>query len=241
MTAPVFLLRPLPETSRLLLDGSEGRHAATVRRLRAGERVDVTDGEGRLAECVVSSAERGRLELDVLAPHLHGSTAAAHRRRAGAGQGRAVGARRRAAHRGRRRRDRPVGGTALRCVVGAGQVRAPVGASGGRGSQAGPPRPVAGDRRRPRPRPRCSVGSAPLRQPSSCTRRRTAAGRSAPCRPTARSSSWSAPKAASLTTSWPASKPPVRARVRLGPSVLRASTAGCAAAAVILAATDRWK
>ncbi len=65
MTAPVFLLRPLPDASRLTLDGAEGRHAATVRRLRVGERVDVTDGTGNLAECVVVSAARDHLELDV--------------------------------------------------------------------------------------------------------------------------------------------------------------------------------
>lgn len=67
MTAPVFLLRPLPEADRLTLDGPEGRHAATVRRLRAGERLDVTDGEGRIAECVVASVAKERLELDVVA------------------------------------------------------------------------------------------------------------------------------------------------------------------------------
>jgi 16S rRNA (uracil1498-N3)-methyltransferase len=78
MTAPVFFLRPLPETGRLTLDGAEGRHAATVRRLRAGERVDVTDGEGRLAECLVAEVGRGELQLDVVSrsyvpaadPHL---------------------------------------------------------------------------------------------------------------------------------------------------------------------------
>ena len=67
LTAPVFLLRPLPEGTHLLLDGTEGRHAATVRRLRVGERIDVTDGCGELAECVVATAARDRLELDVLA------------------------------------------------------------------------------------------------------------------------------------------------------------------------------
>jgi len=65
MTAPVFLLRPLPTSDRLTLDGPEGRHAATVRRIRAGERVDVTDGAGQRAECVVAEAGRDRLELDV--------------------------------------------------------------------------------------------------------------------------------------------------------------------------------
>lgn len=67
MTAPVFLLSPLPDADRLTLDGPEGRHAATVRRLRVGERIDVTDGEGRVAECVVAAAARDRLELDVKA------------------------------------------------------------------------------------------------------------------------------------------------------------------------------
>jgi len=38
-----------------------------VRRLTAGERVDLTDGEGQLAECVVTRAGRGELELAVRA------------------------------------------------------------------------------------------------------------------------------------------------------------------------------
>lgn len=53
----------------LVLDGPEGRHAATVRRLRPGERVDLTDGAGLLAECVVAAAEPGALRLDVVARH----------------------------------------------------------------------------------------------------------------------------------------------------------------------------
>jgi 16S rRNA (uracil1498-N3)-methyltransferase len=67
MTSPVFLLRPLPAADRLTLSGPEGRHAATVRRLRAGDRVDVTDGAGELAECVVATAAPDRLELAVQA------------------------------------------------------------------------------------------------------------------------------------------------------------------------------
>jgi 16S rRNA (uracil1498-N3)-methyltransferase len=65
VTAPIFLFRPLPGSDQLTLDGEEGRHAAAVRRLRAGERIDVTDGEGRVAECVVAAAARDRLELQV--------------------------------------------------------------------------------------------------------------------------------------------------------------------------------
>jgi 16S rRNA (uracil1498-N3)-methyltransferase len=49
----------------VVLAGPEGRHAADVRRLTAGERVDLTDGAGLLAECVVTGAQRGTLELVV--------------------------------------------------------------------------------------------------------------------------------------------------------------------------------
>ena len=47
----------------------EGRHAATVRRLRPGERADLTDGDGMIAECVVAAARPGLLELTVLRRH----------------------------------------------------------------------------------------------------------------------------------------------------------------------------
>ncbi|PZG33725.1 16S rRNA (uracil(1498)-N(3))-methyltransferase [Spongiactinospora gelatinilytica] len=66
MTVPVFLA----ETQRLAADtidlgGQEGRHAATVRRLRVGERVDLTDGLGLVAECVVTDVGKDALRLAV--------------------------------------------------------------------------------------------------------------------------------------------------------------------------------
>jgi 16S rRNA (uracil1498-N3)-methyltransferase len=51
---------------RIVLSGAEGRHAATVRRLVAGERADVTDGNGTVAECVVTGSGPDSLELAVL-------------------------------------------------------------------------------------------------------------------------------------------------------------------------------
>jgi 16S rRNA (uracil1498-N3)-methyltransferase len=51
---------------RIVLRGQEGRHASTVRRLVPGERADVTDGSGEIAECVVTAARPGELELAVL-------------------------------------------------------------------------------------------------------------------------------------------------------------------------------
>ena len=66
MTAPVFLVDPAAiGIDEVVLDGPEGRHAAVVVRLRAGERVDVTDGVGTLAECVVASAASTTLRLTV--------------------------------------------------------------------------------------------------------------------------------------------------------------------------------
>ena len=47
------------------LSGAEGRHAAVVRRLRPGERIDVGDGAGLVASCVVTQVGGGSLELSV--------------------------------------------------------------------------------------------------------------------------------------------------------------------------------
>ncbi|HEY5018523.1 MAG TPA: 16S rRNA (uracil(1498)-N(3))-methyltransferase, partial [Streptosporangiaceae bacterium] len=65
---PVFFAdRADLRTDAVTLSGAEGRHAATVRRLRPGERADVSDGAGLLAECVVTAAGSGGLELAVTA------------------------------------------------------------------------------------------------------------------------------------------------------------------------------
>jgi 16S rRNA (uracil1498-N3)-methyltransferase len=65
---PVFLAdRADLEHDSIELSGAEGRHAATVRRLSVGERADVTDGAGTIAECVVSGTRPGVIELAVLA------------------------------------------------------------------------------------------------------------------------------------------------------------------------------
>jgi 16S rRNA (uracil1498-N3)-methyltransferase len=65
---PVFLAdRAELERESIVLSGAEGRHAATVRRLAAGQRADVTDGAGTVAECVVAGVRPGVIELAVLA------------------------------------------------------------------------------------------------------------------------------------------------------------------------------
>ena len=70
MTAPIFwvdaaTLVSVTDGASVVLDGPEGRHAATVRRIGAGEQVDLSDGAGRVARCIVESAERDLLRLVV--------------------------------------------------------------------------------------------------------------------------------------------------------------------------------
>ena len=68
MSAPVFVVATdLLDVGRVVVDGSEGRHAATVTRLGPGEPVVLTDGRGRRASGVVVGAERDRLSVEVAA------------------------------------------------------------------------------------------------------------------------------------------------------------------------------
>ncbi|MEU8518192.1 16S rRNA (uracil(1498)-N(3))-methyltransferase [Streptomyces sp. NPDC048577] len=70
MTAPVFVVDAVPGAGPYVLDGPEGRHAVSVKRLRAGEELVLTDGRGAWAGCVVASAEgKDRLTVDVRAVH----------------------------------------------------------------------------------------------------------------------------------------------------------------------------
>ncbi|WP_137723688.1 16S rRNA (uracil(1498)-N(3))-methyltransferase [Prescottella subtropica] len=68
MAATVFYLDPLPGVGQpAVLDGPEGRHAATVRRIKAGERLLLADGCGGIADAVVVAAGKDRLDLEVIA------------------------------------------------------------------------------------------------------------------------------------------------------------------------------
>jgi 16S rRNA (uracil1498-N3)-methyltransferase len=62
----LFLLDELPPGDSVELVGDEGRHAARVKRLSVGEGVLVSDGRGTLLECEVSAASSSGLSLAVL-------------------------------------------------------------------------------------------------------------------------------------------------------------------------------
>ncbi|WP_416211358.1 16S rRNA (uracil(1498)-N(3))-methyltransferase [Frankia sp. Cas3] len=65
MTAPLFHQGLVPDGRELTLSGSEGHHAAMVRRLRPGERLDITDGLGVVAECTVLRCRRDEVDCTV--------------------------------------------------------------------------------------------------------------------------------------------------------------------------------
>ncbi|MFD5430178.1 16S rRNA (uracil(1498)-N(3))-methyltransferase [Streptomyces sp. NPDC127084] len=65
MTAPVFLVDQV-HPGTVTVDGSEGRHAVSVRRLRVGEEVVLTDGLGNGGYGTVTAVEgKDRLEVGV--------------------------------------------------------------------------------------------------------------------------------------------------------------------------------
>ena len=78
MTAPLFFvsadqLAGAGEGSQLILGGPEGRHAATVRRIGVAEQVLLTDGAGHRADAVVESLGVGELRLRLTAISLEPS------------------------------------------------------------------------------------------------------------------------------------------------------------------------
>jgi 16S rRNA (uracil1498-N3)-methyltransferase len=64
MGVAVFHLADLSE-EQLVLDGPEGRHAAVVRRIGPGERVRLTDGVGNFAEGAVTASSKAGITVSV--------------------------------------------------------------------------------------------------------------------------------------------------------------------------------
>jgi 16S rRNA (uracil1498-N3)-methyltransferase len=65
MSAPLFLVDELPAGPTGTLDGPEGHHAATVQRLKVGERLILADGRGGTAYAEVLAVGRGSVEFRV--------------------------------------------------------------------------------------------------------------------------------------------------------------------------------
>jgi 16S rRNA (uracil1498-N3)-methyltransferase len=63
VSAPLFLVDVLPAGDSFTLTGPEGHHAATVQRLRAGEALILADGKGAIATAEVTAVGRGSVEV----------------------------------------------------------------------------------------------------------------------------------------------------------------------------------
>ncbi|ANW65771.1 16S rRNA (uracil(1498)-N(3))-methyltransferase [Mycobacterium sp. djl-10] len=71
MSDPVFYLDAVPAAGSVAtLDGDEGFHAASVRRIRVGERIVLGDGAGVLADCIVDAVEKRALQATVVERRL---------------------------------------------------------------------------------------------------------------------------------------------------------------------------
>ena len=63
MSAPLFLVDSVPAGGTFVLDGPEGHHAADVQRVGAGDRLLLGDGRGTRAFAEVVAVGRGRVDL----------------------------------------------------------------------------------------------------------------------------------------------------------------------------------
>ncbi|MCK0173539.1 16S rRNA (uracil(1498)-N(3))-methyltransferase [Mycolicibacterium sp. F2034L] len=67
MSTALFYVDAVPEPGQsVVVEGDEGFHAATVRRTRTGEQLDLADGVGTVARCVVTDVAKGTLTARVL-------------------------------------------------------------------------------------------------------------------------------------------------------------------------------
>ncbi|NBU31595.1 MAG: 16S rRNA (uracil(1498)-N(3))-methyltransferase [Actinobacteria bacterium] len=66
MTLPLFISsETLIANQVVTLDGNEGRHAVSVRRIRVGERIELTDGRGVRATCTVLEVKKNSLSAKI--------------------------------------------------------------------------------------------------------------------------------------------------------------------------------
>jgi 16S rRNA (uracil1498-N3)-methyltransferase len=70
VSLPLFLVAELPTGPSYVLDGPEGHHAADVQRLLPGEALLLSDGRGGLVRGEVTAARKGALTLSLDEPSL---------------------------------------------------------------------------------------------------------------------------------------------------------------------------
>ena len=71
MSLPLFLVEDLPAGGEFELGGPEGRHAAAVQRLQPGEELLLSDGRGGVAQARVTGAAKSSLMLHIQSREFH--------------------------------------------------------------------------------------------------------------------------------------------------------------------------
>ena len=123
LSQALFYVDSLPGVGELaVVDGDEGFHAATVRRIRVGEASCSATAPGPWPHCVVDRTGQGPTDGSRCCRAGRRPAARRGHRRAGAAQGRALRTGGRAGHRGRRRRLRRLAGRPVRGPLGRAKV-----------------------------------------------------------------------------------------------------------------------
>ena len=157
MSDGLFYVDALPAVGEIaVLDGDEGFHAANVRRIRPGERLDLSDGAGDAGALRHRRGRQGQAVGARAGPAKRPGTDSTGHRRAGTAEVGPLGAGDRAGHRGRRGRVRARGRP--RAVW-----------PGGRGRHGSTRAFAAGPRWRGRPPDSRGVRTFPL-SPARCRR-----------------------------------------------------------------------
>jgi 16S rRNA (uracil1498-N3)-methyltransferase len=66
LSPPLFLVDEIPDKPVFRLDGPEGHHAAAVQRLRPGEQLTLCDGRGGTAGAMVTASLRDALDVEIV-------------------------------------------------------------------------------------------------------------------------------------------------------------------------------
>ena len=63
---PLFIVENIPDRGDLVIEGDEAHHAGSVSRIKVGEKINVTNGVGRIAEVEVLDINKRNIGCRIL-------------------------------------------------------------------------------------------------------------------------------------------------------------------------------